>query len=148
MIFDVLILIFCIYGYWRGRRRRFAGEVYRLIRTLAALGTGLTLVELISQGMATVTGEGLSRPISFLLGFLVPFVLAWVLRRRIKRWLKGAMEKDTQKKWGAIVGGVRSVCTASALVIAASLGSGGGFQNALTKGSILIRIADGISSLF
>jgi len=144
MVFDVFILAFCIYGYLRGRRHRFSGEVYRLIRTLVALGTGLTLVQLISQGIATVTGEGLSRPVSFLLGFFIPFGLAWVLRRRLEGWLRGVMVKDTQKKWGAIVadrgrswpivGGVRSVCMASALVIAASLGSGGVFQNALTKG--------------
>ena len=86
--------------------------------------------------------------LAVLLGFLIPFVLAWAFRRRLKRWLKGRMEKKTQKKWGAIVGGIRSVCTASALVIAASLGSGGVFQNALTKGSVLIRIAEGIASLF
>ena len=135
-----MLLLYCVYGYRRGRFKKLYGEAYRILRSGTALTTGLSLFSFLGRAFGKMAGPETGALLAFLIAYIVPYLLLISLRRRIRNWLKDKLLKEESKKWGGVLGLLHSLIMGTAIVIAATLGQATSVPGLLTKGSLLVKL--------
>lgn len=121
-IVDAVSAAYVAFGAYRGRKRGFSDEAYRLLRMAIAFVAGCGLYGVVSQliGKVLSLGGEVSGPVAFL-GTVGG---AWLLLRKLKRgfiaWVF-AKTKPYEGLGGAVAGGVRALLIVVSIVAALSL---------------------------
>jgi hypothetical protein len=139
MILDIAFVCYCIFGVFRGRRRKLSEMIYRLVRMLIAVFAGVSLFKIIGGALAKITGNLFSESLGFLMAFILPLVVLRLFRRGLSSWIENRIGQFNESKWGMITGFIHSLFVASALLIPLSLSPGSNIYRLFSKGSLMLR---------
>ena len=148
MILDVVFVSYCLFGAFRGRRRKLSDSLYRLIRMLIAVFAGVSLFKLVGGWISAITGNYFSQSLGFVAAFLLPLIALRFFRRGLSRWIESRTGQINETKWGMITGLVHTLFVAAALLIPLSLSQGSYLYRLFSKGSLVLRFFTLILNLF
>lgn len=148
MIVDISFLVYCLWGAYRGRRRKLSGMLYRLFRMLIAVAAGVSLFRLIGDFLSKYTGAIFSDSLGFLLAFILPLAGMRVFHRSLSRLIEGRIGTANESKWGSIVGFVNHFFVASTLLITLSLSGESYIYRFFSKSSLMIKFYTFILNVF
>ncbi|MEW6673347.1 MAG: CvpA family protein [Thermodesulfobacteriota bacterium] len=121
MILDIVFACYCLFGAFRGRRRKLSETIYRLLRILIAVFAGVSLFRLIGGTISKITGNVFSESLGFLTAFILPLVVLRLFRRGLSRWIESSIGQINESKWGMLAGFIHSLVVSSALLISLAL---------------------------
>ena len=140
ILFDAVFFAYCWFCAMRGRRKKLAKVVTRLVRKVVSLVVGLGLFKLVGKLLALFLPKLFAMPLGFVIAFAVPFLGIRFLRRRINDYLEKKLEEEVQRKWGAIIGAVSGFINVCMVVIVICASGEGMAYRIFVKFSLFARL--------
>jgi hypothetical protein len=142
-LLDLAVLVYVGMSVFIGRRNGLAAELPWAVSWAVALFTGSGLYHWTSKGLFSLS-EATGNTVG-LIGFLAIVVGAYVVVRRLRSRIKLMAEEKfpdekTQKRWGAVVGGLRGLLLCGFLILFISLLPIGPLRKPFTEGSFAGRV--------
>jgi len=140
MSIDIFLLVYALWGAFRGRRKKLADMLYRLFRTGMATITGVGLFRWIGKGLSMVIGKYFSDSMGFVIAFLLPLIILRIFKKALQAWIDKHIGSDTGRIWTATIGFGVNLLILGAVLLTLYLSRAGGIQHFLLNHSGLMRI--------
>lgn len=137
---DIFLLAYALWGAFRGRRRKLAEMLYRLLRTAMAMITGVGLFRWIGSALSVVTGKYFSDSMGFVIAFVFPLVVVRVFKNTLQAWIDKRMGSDDGRLWAAMLGFWINLLILGAMLLTLYLTRTGGIRHFLASHSGLVRL--------
>ena len=137
-IFDIIVLLYLLFGLYQGLRRGLSGELASVLSTALAFVGGWKLYQPLGDYLMKVSK--LSSPSAHALAFVVLIVGGYIVLKIIRLLLRHLMEFSFKGKLerlgGALAGLIRVTVVASAVVLIVGLGPGAYLRNLVIEHSV------------
>lgn len=139
MIVDVLFSVYCFFGSLKGRRRKLPDTLYRLVRNITAMVSGVGFFRWVRNLLSLFLSNFLADTLGFIFGFLLAFIIVRKFKRHLTNWIEHKLEQAEQSKWGAIIGFWTNFFLGSSLMVTACISGEGPIYNFISKDSFLAK---------
>ena len=139
MFVDVLFSVYCFFGALKGRRRKLPDTIYRLVRNVTAMVSGVGFFRWVRSLLSVFLSNFLADTLGFVLGFLLAFITVRKFKKHLTIWIEHKLEQTEQSRWGAIIGFWTNFFLGSSLMVAACISEEGPIYNVISKDSILAK---------
>jgi len=118
-LFDLAVLLYVVYGIWKGRKRGFSGETPGFLCVVLFMVTGSGLLHWTNK-LLNEANHLTSRFVKGVGGMVIltaSFLLMKHFKGQIRGWADACVREEWKVKGGMIVGGLRCLLVAIVLMV-------------------------------